>query len=190
MVYVVLLKAAACEAISKVSRKEIMKMKKPLIVAGVLSSVTLASLAGVSAVSAEASTSSDRDSIISQIATKFNLQESEVKAVFEEERTARTAERTKAIEAILTQAVNDGKLTDEQKDKILAKRAELQSERAANHDELKDKTAEERRTAMKTKRMELEKWATGNGISPEYIRYVFGHGGGHHGMGMGRRADH
>lgn len=164
-----------------------MNMKKPLIVAGVLGSVTLASLAGMGAVSAETGTSG-RESLITRIAQKFNLQESEVKAVFEEERTAREAERTKAIETELAQAVTDGKLTTEQKDKILAKRAELQAEREADFDTLKDKTAEERRTAMQTKRVELKKWATDNDIPTEYARYVFGHGGGHHGMGMGKRA--
>jgi hypothetical protein len=153
-------------------------IKKPLLAAGVVSSVALASLTGAGLVSAATpSTSTDGPtSLIEKIATKFNLNKDEVKAVFEEERTAHQAERQKANEDRLSQAVTDGKITEDQKAKILAKQAELKSEREANRDSLKDKTEAERKAAREAKRTELEAWAKTNDVPTEYLR-MGGHGG-------------
>lgn len=80
----------------------------------------------------------------------------------------------------LAQAVKDGKLTQDQADKITAKLKELKTQREAERDSMKDKTDEERKTAMEAKKTELEKWAKDNNIPLEYLRSLGGPGG--HGL--------
>lgn len=153
-----------------------MNIKKPLMVAGVVTTISAAGLAGNNLVSA-ATTTSDADSIVSKIAQKFNLKESDVQAVFDDDRKTKDAERQAAIEKELGEAVTKGTITSEQKDKILAKRTELQTQREAERDSMKDKTEAERKTAMEAKRTELEQWAKDNNIPTDFMKYVIGHGG-------------
>lgn len=154
-----------------------MNIKKPLLIAGVTGSVAFASLTGAGAASAATNAQSGSDSLVAKIAQKFSLKEADVKEVFEEEKASRDTERKTANEERLTQAVTDGKITDEQKKKILAKQEELQANRESDREAMKDKTAEERRTAMETKRAELEKWAEENNIPVEYMHSGKGAGG-------------
>jgi hypothetical protein len=147
-----------------------MNLKKPLLIAGVTTSVALASLVGASGALAETSNKSGPDNLIQKIAQKFSLKEADVKAVFDEEKTARDAEHQKSFEEKLTQAVTDGKLTTEQKDKIIAKQKELQAKREANRDAMKDKTEDERHAAIDAERTELEQWAKDNNVPIEYLR--------------------
>ncbi len=164
-----------------------MNIKKPLLIAGAISTIGFAGLAGSSLASAQSSTSGS-DSLVSKIAQKFNLKTEDVQAVFTEDRNAREAEHQASIEKELTQAVTDGKITADQKDKIVAKQKELQTSMEANRDAMKDKTEAERKAAMDAKRTELEQWAKDNNIPTEFLRYVHGgHGGpggpgGPHGM--------
>src|SRR5688500_3501198 len=60
-------------------------------------------------------------SLITKIAQKFNLNEADVKAVFEEEKTARHAAMKAQMEEKLNQAIKDGKITEVQKQAILEK---------------------------------------------------------------------
>lgn len=144
-----------------------------------MSSLALASVGGSAIVSASTSGNDASDSLVKKIAVKFNLNESDVASVFDEERSAREAEMKTKTEERLSQAVADGKITEEQKQKIIAKLDEMKSEREANKDSMKDKTDEERKAEMDAKKTELEKWASDNGISTEYLRPE----GGHHGPG-------
>lgn len=158
-----------------------MNVKKPLLVAGVASSIAFGSMASLSAVtSADTSSSSDgQSSLIDKLASKFNLDKNEVKAVFEADRTEHEAARQKEVETALTQAVKDGKLTSDQKDKILAKRTELKSQMEANRDSMKNKSDAERKAAMDANKAAIDKWASDNGIPQDYIKYLMGgpHGG-------------
>lgn len=155
-----------------------MNIKKPLLVVGAITSIGVAGIAGNGLVSAETN-SSGTNSLITKIAQKFNLKTEDVQAVFDEDRTAKQAERQAEVEKNLAQAVTDGKLTAEQKDKIIAKQKELQTAREAEGDIMKDKTETERKTAMDAKRTELEQWAKDNSIPTEFLRYVQGGPGGH-----------
>lgn len=157
-----------------------MNIKKPLLIAGIATTLGVAGIAGTSLVSAETA-STGSDSLANKIAQKFNLNKDEVQAVFDEDRQAKEAERSAKIEKELSDAVSNGKLTSEQKDKILAKAKELKSQRDTERDSMKNKTEAERRTAMETKRTELEQWAKDNNIPTDYLKYVMGHGG--HGPG-------
>lgn len=166
-----------------------MNIKKPLLIAGAVASIGAAGLGG-SALAASNTDSADGDSLVTKLAQKFNLKQEDVQAVFDEHRSTREAERQAQVEEALNQAVTDGKLTTEQKNKLLAKQKELQARGEAEHETWADKTEEERQTAMEakreemqTKRAELEKWASDNGIPTEYLRYVFG---GHRGFGSHR----
>lgn len=162
--------------------------KKSLLAFGVVSSVALASLAGAGVVSAATTTSSSSDgpsALIDKIAAKFHLNKTDVKAVFDEDRASHEADRQKANEATLTQAVKDGKITEAQKALILSKQAELKANRDADHDSMADKTRAERKANMDAKRAAIEKWATDNNIPIEYLHPGGGHGdpGGPHGRG-------
>jgi predicted phage gp36 major capsid-like protein len=163
-------------------------MKKPFVIAGLAATIGLAGLgAGVAHAATSSSDSNNpMSSLVDAIATKFNLDKTQVQQVFDEQKTKMDAEREQEVKDELAQLVTDGKLTQAQSDAITAKRAELEKEREANRDSFKDKTAEERKSEMDTKRTELEQWAKDNGIDTQYLKYVFGHGpGGRGGHGPG-----
>lgn len=162
-------------------------MKKSLIAASVAAAIGTAGVIGVTAVNAATTTDTTNpmSSLVEAVASKFNLNKTEVQAVFDEQKTKMEAERETKVKEEVAQLVTDGKITQAQADKINAKRAELQKEREANKDAASTKTREEMKTEMDTQRTELEKWATDNGISTDYLRYVMGGGHGPGGPGMG-----
>lgn len=153
-----------------------MNIKKPLLVLGAVTGIGLAGITGLGVASATTN-NSGADSIIDRVATKFNLNKDEVAAVFEEEKAARVAEREQKVEDRFTQAVKDGKITEEQKARILAKLEELK----ANREAWKDKTPEERHAAKKELHSSLKQWAEDNGIPMQYLHFGMHHG---HGDGM------
>jgi len=119
-------------------------------------------------------------SIVQKIAEKFNLNESEVKAVFDEDRDERHAEMQAKWVERLDDLVNDGKITVEQKQAILDKHEEMQSKM----EELQDLSPEERKQKMLEFRDQLKDWADEQGIDLPLIGPLtggFGHG---HGMGF------
>ncbi len=152
-----------------------MPIKKTLLVAGAVTSISLASIAGVGVASA-ASNDTGESSLVNKIATKFNLNKDEVKAVFDADRTDHEAEHQKKVEEDLTQAVKDGKLTETQKSLILAKQKEVKAAMESDRDTMKDKSDTERKAAMEQKRTDLEAWAKQNSIPTEYLRYIMMHG--------------
>lgn len=131
-----------------------------------------------------------RDSLIEKLVSKFNLNKDEVTKVFNEEREARRAvndtERQKRLEEKLNLAVTNGKLTNDQKQLILNKMAELEKERIANREAHANLSFEERKNEMNKHRTELEKWASDNGIDLEYLMVGFGRGMGGERMGQGK----
>jgi len=143
--------------------------------------------------------------IVQKIADKFNLQIADVQAVFDQDKTDRQAEMQIKMQAKfeerLAQAVTDGKLTEVQKQAIIAKRAELQTTMQSGATNLltensKNMTAAERqaaqaerKTAMEAQRTELETWAKQNGIEAKYLvglgGFGFGSPGGDRGFDGG-----
>jgi hypothetical protein len=152
-----------------------MKAKKVLLLTGVTSIVGLASLGGVVSATGNNNTGGN-DGLVDKIATKFNLDKSEVQEVFDAEREAREAERQLKMEERLTQAVTDGKITEAQKESILAKQAEMKN----YLESIKDKPAEERKTLMKEKMEEMHQWAKDNGVTKYFMMLKAGGGHGHH----------
>ncbi len=157
-------------------------MKKQLITAGIAAAVGVTGLAGIATVSAatDSSTGSDHmSSLVSAIASKFNLDKTKVQAVFDEQHTKMQAERETQVKADVAQLVKDGKLTQAQADAINAKRAELTKEREANRAADRSASRDQMKTKMDAKRTELETWAKEQGIDTQYLRLVFGGGRGH-----------
>lgn len=123
--------------------------------------------------------------LVQAIATKFNLNTSDVQAVFDEQRAQMEKEHEQMFADRLKQAVADGKLTQDQADKITAKKAELEALRTS----LSGKTEDEKRAAMKTQVDALKTWATENNIPAEFMMFG-GFGGGHHMGDMKGRGMH
>jgi hypothetical protein len=153
-----------------------LKKNKLIIAAAVTAAVGAASLTGMQLVSAQSNNPTDGNNLIQKIAQKFNLKSADVKAVFDQNQAEHQAARQQKITDELTQAVKDGKLTETQKQLILAKMTEVQAQMQANRDSLKDKTPAERKAAMEAQKADLEAWAKTNNISTDYLHFIGGHG--------------
>lgn len=157
-------------------------LAKSLVIGGVLGTVGLTSLAGVSIASAEtttAPTSSDpMSSLVQKIASKFNLNKDEVQKVFDEDKTARETQREEKIAKRLQGLVDAGTITNTQKTAIEAKLKELKTAREANRTEMKNLSDAERQSKMDEKKNELESWAKEQGIDLSKLKGIFGGPGG------------
>jgi hypothetical protein len=115
--------------------------------------VLATSLAGFSTVSAQSG--SNADGLVQKLASRFNLSEDEVKAVFDEAHQAREAERQAMISEHLQKAVDDSSITAEQKILIENKLKEIHERREVEREKLKA-------------------WAEDNKIDMKYV--MLGHG--------------
>lgn len=152
-------------------------MKKNLIIAATAATLSLGAIAPVGlSLAAHAQTGTTTGtSIVDRIASKFNLNKTDVQKVFDEERKARDAERAQTEKDELAALVKAGTLTQVQADKITAKRAELKAAMDADRTAMQSKTEAERKAAMDAKKAELDKWAADNGIDAKYL--LPAHGG-------------
>jgi hypothetical protein len=103
--------------------------------------------------------------LVSAIASKFNLNVSDVQAVFDAQKTKMQAQRQQSFTDRINAAVTAGKLTQAQATAILSKKAELDTFQTS----LQGKTAQERETAMQNLGISLKQWATDNNIPAGYI---------------------
>lgn len=144
------------------------------MIAGAVTSIGLggASLAAhaASAESGDVVKPAGMSGLVSKLAERFNLNEDEVEAVFEEHKVEVEAKHEARVEARLSEAVAEGKLTEEQKAKILAKFEELKANRP-QLSEMKEESPDERKQIRLEKHDELEQWAEENGIPEEYVRF-------------------
>jgi chromosome segregation ATPase len=168
-----------------------MNIKRSLLVATAASAIGTASIVGLASAADGASTNGT--TLVDRVAQHFNLSKDEVQKVFNEDHSARQAERETQYEARLTQAVKDGKLTEDQKTKILTKHKELvqqmeskRSQMEADRQAMAGKTEAERqalrqqhKTEMDTRRQAISDWEKANNIPSGYL---FGGPGGHGGM--------
>jgi len=127
--------------------------------------------------------------IIERIAVKFGLKKQDVQAVVDQVQSERQATRQKdaldQLEARLSVAVKNGKITEAQKSLIIAKHNELQAQRVKDQSTWQNLTPAERKTKMDEQRTALEAWAKQNNIDSQYI-YGFGGRGEGFGMGSGK----
>lgn len=139
-------------------------------------------IATSSIVSAQDATGSN--SIVAAIAAKFNLNQSDVQAVFDEEHNKREAEMQKQVETKLTQAVTDGKITEAQKQAIIAKMTEMKSNRP-DKAAFQSMTEDQRKAQMEARKAEMDAWLSQNGLTQEIFRELVGGPRGRgHGMMM------
>jgi hypothetical protein len=129
---------------------------------------------GVASAATGTPSKDDTSGLADKLASKFNLDKNEVKAVFEEERAEREAEAQKNLEERLSQAVTEGKLTEDQKEKILTKIEELKAQREANREAIKKKTPAENREFKEQQVTDIEAWAEENNIPVEYLMFTRG----------------
>ncbi len=117
-----------------------------------------------------------------RIAQRFNLNQTDVQKVFDEQKTEMHTQKKAELETRLNQAVKDGKITAVQKEAILSKYSEMDSSKELDKEQFHNMTPEQRQQAMQKKRTELETWAKQSGISLQTLQGLMGHGG--HGFGI------
>lgn len=120
------------------------------------------------------STDDPNSTLIQKLVTKFKLNETDVKAVFDEHHKEMFVKMEEKMNERLDEAVKNGKITAEQKTLIISKMKELQSKKAENLEKMKDLTAEERKTQMQAERESLTAWAKENNIDLSYLKGGFG----------------
>ncbi len=103
--------------------------------------------------------------LIQKIIEKFNLNKDEVKKVMEETRQENQNQRQAQFEEKLGQAVAQGKITEEQKNLILAKHQEMRK----NMEEWQKLSPEERRNKSREQYEEMKKWAEENNIDLDWM---------------------
>jgi len=136
-----------------------MKIKKVIIPTLALSALVAGAI-GVKSVGAFGP-SENHDTLVQKLAERFNLNQNDVEAVFEEMRTERQAERKAEFTAMLDEAVSNGKLTQEQRDAFLLK---VDKKRLRMEEIRKIEDADERKKQMKALGDEMHEWAEANGI--------------------------
>lgn len=166
-----------------------MNISKKQITYGSTAALAVALLVGGGVYTAHAASTpgTQVSSLVQKIAQKFGVPQADVQAVFDADKQEHMQHMQAQAEQRLTDLVSAGKITQAQRDLIVAKQKELEANRQANFEAMKGKTQTERKAAMDTQRAELEAWAKTNGIDLQYL--MMGHGmaghGGHRG-GMGR----
>jgi hypothetical protein len=99
-----------------------MLTKKSLLIAGAVAALGIAGTFGAHAALAMHGNDTNDESLVERIATKFNLNEADVQAVFDDYKSDQEAERTSEY---LQKLVDKGKITAEQKTLIENKLDEL-----------------------------------------------------------------
>lgn len=131
--------------------------KKLIITSAIVGSAGLAGI-GATAMAATSSNSGGYPSIVQRIASTFGLDPAKVNAVFQQQHQDNQAARQAKLKTTLDQAVKDGKLTQDQEDKLIAEINTL-------HSQLKADTKADRRQDRRDLRAQLERWAKDNGIA-------------------------
>jgi hypothetical protein len=151
--------------------------KRVLLAGATVAAIGIATAGSVGLASAATATTDSNASIVEKLATRFSLDQDEVQAVFDEEREAREAEMKQRQQERLSQAVADGKLTQEQADHITAAMEEIKS--LIGEPTPGEKPDEATHEAVKAKMNALHAWAEENDIdlSAVGLRVHFREGG-------------
>lgn len=150
-------------------------MNNKLILIALVLSVVGVGLAGSVKVYAQSSVH-PASALVHRLASRFGLQAGDVQAVFDADRSDRRAQMESKYETRLSQYVKEGKITEIQKQLILAKHEEIQKNRLSELEQFKSMNTDERIAARKARitsmdagRKSLEEWATSNGIDMQYV---------------------
>lgn len=138
-----------------------------------------AAVFGVTQISAQTATPAPFETLVDKLVARFNLNKTDVQAVFAEHKTEMLAKHQVKFEERLNQAIAEEKITEAQKQLILNKHKELAEKKQSKMETFKNMTREERRVEMEKQRTELKNWAEQNGIDLSYLHFKFGmHGHG------------
>ena len=140
--------------------------KKILVPTIALAVLTMVGVVGAKTIKADENNT--YPPIVQRLAEKFNLNQDEVKNVFDEERQFRQQDRLNSLEDGLNKAVSDGVITSEQKQAFLDMHNNMQQERGQN-------------------REEMQTWFSENGIDHDKFSSYIGFMGGGFGRGFGER---
>jgi Spy/CpxP family protein refolding chaperone len=152
-------------------------LRKKFLLPVMVVTIGSAALFGASQVSAQ--NSDGRSEIVTMIAQKFNLDQSQVQQVFDQHKEQMHQKMQQKLEDRLNQLVKDGKLTETQKQAIIAKMNQEKSN--FKPESMKDLTPEQRKEKMGQHRQEMEDWAKAQGIDLSLIKPLK-MGRGMHGM--------
>lgn len=156
-----------------------MNIKKNLLLASAVVAIGSGALLSTSQVFAQSATTDAHpmSSLVQKISQKFGLNEAEVQAVFDETHAEMEAQRKGEHEKRLSQLVTEGKITEAQKQLIIAKGEELENKMKNSRETMANKTEAERKAIMDAERKELQEWANQNGIDLKYLKFTIGRGG-------------
>jgi hypothetical protein len=138
--------------------------KKKALLASGLASASLASLILVGGVAFAQTNQSPNGGLAQSIASKFNLNKDDVQKVIDQQHQDMTKQH-------LDKLVTNGKITQEQEDKIIAKLAEMKPKFDAAKSN-SDETA--RKQAMDDLRAEMQQWEKDNKIPKGVIGQLHG----------------
>jgi restriction endonuclease len=109
------------------------------------------------------------NNMVQKLAQKLGLPEDKVKSAFDQVHTEHLTEMKKTQEERLSQLVADGKITDTQKQAIIAKLEEFRNQKQSEKEDFRNLTPEQRRQKMEAHKTELENWAKTQGIDLSLI---------------------
>jgi hypothetical protein len=147
------------------------------IIFPVLTVTMLGGMVTIGANRAAAQTSgSPFSGLVEMIATKFGLDKNQVQSVFDQYQAQRRQtidqDRLQRQKDRLDKLVQDGKITETQKEAILSKLADLKTKYTS--DSFRNLTPAEKMQQINAEREEIKSWATAQGIDPAYIMPGFG----------------
>ena len=137
---------------------------------GISAAIVAGSLLAVTAANAQRGgvSEEERQERITELSERFNLDESEVQAYFEEKREERKAEREERRAEFVAGLVESGTLTQEQADELTVLKDSLREDVQALKEADGDK--EEIKALMEEMKAEVEAWANEQGIDLDDIR--------------------
>lgn len=153
------------------TRKGGEEMKYKLLVPALAFAVTGTAVM-VNSAPAQAAETGQYPELVQKLVQRFNLKESDVQVVFDEYKKERHGQMTARLEERLAELVKTGKLSEAQKQAILAKKAEWDTQ--VHNTDWKSLSPEERRAKKQAHFEEMKKWAEENGIEFKFF------------MGMGK----
>jgi hypothetical protein len=128
-----------------------------------LLTVALATVVGLGLLGAKAVRANEEGRyppIVYKLVERFNLNEGEVMEVFDETREERREQMQEMFLGKLGEAVENGKITAEQKEAILEKHKEMR----IGKEDFFNLSPEEKREVMQEKHEKMETWAQENGL--------------------------
>ncbi|MFH1252766.1 MAG: hypothetical protein V1664_00310 [Candidatus Uhrbacteria bacterium] len=154
--------------------KKMKYSRRLLMAATIIAGLGIGAVGVGTTMAAQVNPGEGANNLIEAIAEKFDLNLSDVQAVFDEQREQREAKRETRQDERLAQALADGKITQAQADVFAAKLEEIRSFRES----LATLDKDARQEAVKAHQAELKQWAEDNGVPMSFLPGHESRGGG------------